>query len=407
MCFLFPSDCTKSMKLQLLTTELDHKLLQLRELQANHSFWHNSLFKALASEKLNLNDLRFIFGQYSFYSRNFTRYLAGLMANSDNDMHRAQLVENLWEESGEADHEQRHTELFRSFLTQGLGIVLDELSPEPVTQLFVNQVLSFCLQSSARESSVFLSLGTEGLVPRMYEIFIKGLRAAGIADENLTFFQLHIACDDDHAVTLEKIMASYADEPGWFEACCRTLTFVLDLREQYFEQLYQQLQVQRVKPTLARIQERKSLGTSQQRLQYHAQQLGKLLYRNEVSSSRQAIDFTVERFVFPSEVLDSRLVRIAPHKTNERHRHAHEAVFLVKEGQGIVQIDQEEFEVEGGDIVFIPRWAIHQVKNTGANPLTILAITDFGLTSKAFIGNYLKHARMHLSQDADYVHLSS
>ncbi|MBE7384743.1 MAG: iron-containing redox enzyme family protein [Leptolyngbya sp. SIO1E4] len=390
----------------LLSGELELKLAQLRELQANHSFWQNSLFRACKAGGLGFKDLQFIFGQYSFYSRNFTRYLAGFMANSDNDMHRAQLVENLWEESGETDLSQRHAELFRCFLTQGLGIVVEDLVPIPATQIFVKEILSFCLQSPAHASSAFLSLGTEGIVPRMYEIFIKGLQLAGVADEHLTFFHLHTACDDEHAVTLEKIMVSYASEPGWFESCCRALTLALDLREQFFEHLYQQLQVKRIQLKLERIQGQKSLANPEQSLQYSAKQSGDFLYRNKGTWGKQAIDFSVERFVFPTEVLDSRLVRIAPGKTNERHRHAHEAIFLIKEGQGTVWIDRKPHDIEVDDIVFVPRWAVHQVKNTGDTTLVILAITDFGLTSKAFMGNYLKTARMHANRDADYFHLS-
>ena len=386
--------------------DLESSLLQLRELQNSHPFWNNTLFRACKAGSLSLDDLRFIFGQYFFYSRNFTRYLAGFLANSDNDMHRAQLVENLWEESGAADPNQRHAELFRRFLTQGLGIALNDLSPVPATQVFVNEILSFCLNAPACQSSAFLSLGTETLVPRMYDIFIKGLKLAGLDDGHLTFFHLHIACDDDHALTLEKIMLSYADEPNWFESCRRALIFALDLREQFFEHLYQQLQINRVRVTLDRIQGRKSLAHPQHKLQYRARESGDLLYQNQAVSDRQAIDFTVERLVVSSEVLDPRLVHIAPNKTNERHRHAHEALFIIKEGQGQVSIDQDRFNVEVGDIIFVPRWSVHQVKNTGKCPLVMLAVTDFGLTSKAYIGNYLKTARMNIVQDADYPHLS-
>ena len=390
-----------------LNTKIKRQLSQLRELQTEHSFWKNSLFKAFESGSLGLADLQFIFGQYSFYSRSFTRCLAGFMANSDNDMHRAQLVENLWEESGEADLDKRHAELFRRFLTQGLGIILDDLVPTPPTQIFVNEILSFCLRSSAYESSAFLSLGTEGIVSRMYEIFIKGLKKADVSDEHLTFFHLHTACDDDHAMTLEKIMLSYADCPDWFETCRRSLTFALDLRKQFFEQLYQQLQVKRIHPTLENIQARKSLAISQKGLKHDAQKSIEFLYQNKSERGKQKIDFTVERVAFPSEVLDSRIVRIAPHKTNERHHHAHEAIFLVKAGQGTVMVDKSQYDVEVDDIVFIPRWAVHQVENTGDKILVILAITDFGLTSKAFVGTYLKTARMHVNRDADHSSLSN
>lgn len=385
--------------------KIEARLLQLRDFQNNHSLWNNSLFAAFKAGRLSIGDLRFVFGQYSFYSQNFTRYLAGFMANSDNDMHRAQLVENLWEESGETDLNQRHTMLFRCFLIQGLGIRPDDLTATPATQVFVNEILSFCLRSPACESSAFLSLGTEGIVPRMYTIFIQGLQKAGVADEHLTFFHLHTTCDDEHAVTLEKIMLSYASEPGWFETCRRSLAFALDLREQFFERIYQQIQVQRIESILTRIQARKSLAEPQQKLHYHTQQPGKLLYQNKGTWGKQSIDFRVERLALPSEVLDHRLLHIAPNKMNERHRHAHEALFIIKTGKGIVWIEQKQIDIEIGDVVFIPRWVAHQVQNTGDDPLCILAITDFGLTSKAFIGDYLKTARLQVTQDKDYARL--
>jgi quercetin dioxygenase-like cupin family protein/pyrroloquinoline quinone (PQQ) biosynthesis protein C len=394
------------MQLNTLKAPANVLMVQLRELQINHPLWENPLFKTLKSGNLNLKDLQFIFGQYFFYSHNFTRYLAAFMANSDNDLHRALLVENLWEESGAIDLSQRHPELFRRFLTQGLGIDLNELKPIPATQLFVNEVLDFCIKSPAIESSVFLSLGTEGIVSHMYEIFLTGLKKAGVPDQYLAFFQIHIACDDNHAETLEKIVLSYAGEPGWFEICCRTLSHALDLRDQYFSQLYQALQTWRIQTTLDRIQGRKSLSGIQQRLSYPVEQPGTILYQNNGDANHKDIDFTVERFGFNSEVLDSRLVRIAPQKTNERHRHAHEALFFIKAGQGTVYIDQEQIKCKTGDIVFVPRWAVHQVENTGPDELLFLAVTDFGLTSKAFIGNYLKTARIHASQDADHAILA-
>jgi oxalate decarboxylase/phosphoglucose isomerase-like protein (cupin superfamily) len=56
------------------------------------------------------------------------------------------------------------------------------------------------------------------------------------------------------------------------------------------------------------------------------------------------------------------------------------------------------FEVEPGDLVFVPRWALHQSENTGADTLTVLALTDFGLTEKAYVGNPMKTTRLKGSQ---------
>jgi len=48
-----------------------------------------------------------------------------------------------------------------------------------------------------------------------------GLLNVGIPDNELEFFDIHIACDDAHALALETVMMSYADRPGWFEAPAR------------------------------------------------------------------------------------------------------------------------------------------------------------------------------------------
>ncbi len=388
-----------------LTEGNSEALSQLRQLQADHSFWQNPLLKAFWAGHLSLEDMRFVFGQYSFYSRGFTRLLAAYMANTDNDLHRAQLMQNLWEESGESNLDQRHAELFRQFLTQGLGVAVEQLSPIPATQSFINELLAVCLRSPACESVALLSLGTEGIVPRLYEIFVRGLKRAGVAEQHLHFFHLHIACDEEHALTLEKILVSYASEPHWFDACRRALTFALDLREQFFTALYEQIQRRRIQPILEGIQQGQSLTVSYPVLRYQAEQPGKFLYCNRSDQGKSSIDFSVERLAVPSTVLDPRLVYVSPHKTNERHRHAHEALFVIKQGQGTVWIDQMPIEVAVGDTVFVPRWAVHQIANTGDRLLIILAVTDFGLTRQAFVGNYLSTARMHAAQDADCAEL--
>jgi len=87
-------------------------------------------------------------------------------------------------------------------------------------------------------------------------------------------------------------------------------------------------------------------------------------------------------------------VHIPPGKCNEHHRHAHETVFYVVQGTGYVLIDYAPQEVGPGDIVFAPRWCMHQTQNTGEEEMVLLAITDFGLTGKGFLGDYEKTARM-------------
>jgi mannose-6-phosphate isomerase-like protein (cupin superfamily) len=116
------------------------------------------------------------------------------------------------------------------------------------------------------------------------------------------------------------------------------------------------------------------------------------IYENQ--SDKLNIDFQVQRLPFPLEVLDPRIVRIPPGKTNELHKHAHETVFIFMQGSGYVKVDQVRIPVVPGDFVFIPRWCLHQSVNESEGDMVFLAVADFGLTGKSFTGNYLKTARL-------------
>lgn len=98
-------------------------------------------------------------------------------------------------------------------------------------------------------------------------------------------------------------------------------------------------------------------------------------------------------------MLDTRVVRIPAGKFNERHRHAHETVFYIMAGSGRIMVDSHWVDVKPGDAVFVPRWSLHQSQNLGDGEMTILAITDFHLTGKAFLGDYDSTARLKREKD--------
>ena len=101
---------------------------------------------------------------------------------------------------------------------------------------------------------------------------------------------------------------------------------------------------------------------------------------------------------FPLEILDPRIVKIPAGKSNELHKHAHETVFVFLKGAGHVKIDDLKIPIKEGDFVFIPRWCMHQSVNESSEQMVFLAIADFGLTGKSFVGNYLKTARLNLPE---------
>lgn len=379
------------------TSALDRQcaLDQLHRAEQQHPFWTNRLFSACRAGHFTLEDFRFIFSQYHLYSQNFTRYLAAIMANCDNDYFRARLSENMWEEGGGAAPENRHSEIFRNFLRDGLSVDIAEIEYLDFTHHFMQSYLDFCLRATPAAASAFFSLGTEGIVARIYEVFVAGLRQAGIEERNLKFFHLHMECDDEHAATLEEMMLSYSGEPDWSETCRRAMNHALNLRHRFFDNLYEAIRQRRVQGLLDRIQSREPLAPESPdpaRFLFGSSRLGTPLYKN--TNGRLNIDFAVDHVPFAAEVLDPRVVRIPAGKYNEKHRHAHETVFYIIEGSGRILINEAAIEVAPGDMVFVPRWAMHQSQNLGETEMRILAVTDYGLTGNAYIGSYLKTARM-------------
>ncbi len=373
----------------------DPRTEPLRRYEEAHSFWDNELFEACRKGQLSRDDFRFVFGQYYLYSKNFTRYLSGLMANLDDDLLRSRLSENLWEEGGGKEPHLRHAQIFRDFLQKGLQIELDGIQFLPGTQRFVEQFLHHCIRENPLHASAFLSLGTEGIVARMYTILVEGLQKAGIEEQHLEFFRIHIGCDDEHAATLADILCSFRHLPEWERLARKALDSALCLRRDFFNELMRELRRRRIDGHLDRIQQKQSLLTAQVGSESLAfvpsQRQQQPIYENKIEALN--IDFTVDRAPFPAEVIDARVVRIPPRKHNERHKHAHETVFYFVQGSGRVLVDDRVVAVKPGDCVFVPRWAVHQSQNQSDEEMVILAITDFYLTGKAFLGDYEATAR--------------
>lgn len=218
---------------------------ELRMLQRNHPLWENPLLVACREGTLTVEDFQFIFSQYYAYSRSFTRFLAALMAGCDDDLLRSQLSQNLWEEGGGTSPENRHSNIFRRFLTDGLGLKLEQITFEAASLQFVKDYLEASSNHDFAYATAFLSLGTEGIVPRLYTDFVEGLLQAGIPEENLEFFKIHISCDDDHAETIERMMLSAVGQNDFTCSAQLGLERALDLRHQFLLYLDRRLHERR------------------------------------------------------------------------------------------------------------------------------------------------------------------
>ncbi len=363
---------------------------QLRELMNNHRIWENPLLKAFTNGSLTISDFRFFFSQYYRYSQNFTKYLTICMLKCDNDFYHAKLCENLWEEAGEENIDNRHVEIYRQFLINCLKVSVSDIEFEPYSELFYKKYIELLNGSSASECAAVLSFGTEGIIGRLYSILREGLLSAGVDDKELLFFNIHIACDDDHAKTLEEMTLSYCDEDQWLQKCKKAVNQALNLRDDFFNSVYKALQNKKITSLIKRIEssadsDKENIKTiskksNSNKLPINIGEINNELYHN--IDLEKGIKFTVDRVSCDSDVLDPLILCVSPGFSNEYHNHAHETVLLILGGEGEVKIDGIISKIKVGDVVFVPRWLHHQTTNTGDIDLKIFAITDYGLTGR-------------------------
>lgn len=156
--------------------------------------------------------------QQLFYSRGFTRYLAALLANIENENHRLVLAEILFEEMGGIDDRisVSHAALYRKMMAS-MGIEAGQ-EPHPATQYLVTTMFNCCKSANYMVGLGALCLGVEAVVPYLYSAIIEGFRGLGESEDHLSFFRLHLERDPGRHAALYRIIDGELDaNPGsWF-----------------------------------------------------------------------------------------------------------------------------------------------------------------------------------------------
>ena len=83
----------------------------------------------------------------------------------------------------------------------------------------------------------------------------------------------------------------------------------------------------------------------------------------------------------PMRMIDARIIEIAPGERTSTHRHSHDAVCFVLEGQGVTSIGANRYAWMRWDTLHTPAWSWHRHENTGRTPARLLAITDAPLVN--------------------------
>ena len=180
--------------------------------------------------------------QYAVYSREFPRYLEGVIASLDCEGHRRLLLENLEEERGDpnsTDLDQvPHTELFERF-SRAIGVDAEYAArskPSTTVEVWRDLALQKCRSEQPGVGVGAIGIGTEFVVPPIYTYILEGIRQYTDLDErDYYFFTLHAQCDQAHAADLRKISIDVAEDPGHREALRFGVFSALNLRKAFWD----------------------------------------------------------------------------------------------------------------------------------------------------------------------------
>lgn len=186
----------------------------------------------VSKEELN----RFLVQQY-FYARQFTRYLCALLSNIQDENDRRELTENLVDETGLGVQKGvPHSVIYREMLNR-MGIEPSSTLMAEATKTLIDTMLESCRSTNAAIGLGALCLGAEAIVPHVYSQIVKGFEAHGYTKKDLDFFYIHIGCDDEHALTMKKIIDRQMQDPRQLLMLKASARRIIHARARFFESL--------------------------------------------------------------------------------------------------------------------------------------------------------------------------
>ncbi|NQY06656.1 MAG: iron-containing redox enzyme family protein [Flavobacteriaceae bacterium] len=203
-------------------TEIEKLVLEAKSHRAiNHPYLVALKEGTLNNPYLAIKDFSI---QYSGYTSWFPRFLTAAISKVSNHSHRAHLLDNLSEESGNIDTDElellkkmdieeewvqgiSHPELFQRF-KKSLDIS-DNTKIDEATEIWREMFLNVLYNGSEAEVIGAIGIGTESVVKYIYEYITCGIQShTNLEKYDYVFFELHSEIDDEHG----KIMIQIAED---------------------------------------------------------------------------------------------------------------------------------------------------------------------------------------------------
>ena len=188
-------------------------LADLREEIETHTAVNHLLLNRLATAPFSRQDYRVLAENHIPLVAVFTTYLEILLLRAPDSEARLWLAKVLVDEYGEGSDGHDHVTMYGRFLkATGGDPTLAGRATVPAPALAFIETH----RKIVREEPFLVGLGAVGpghewAIPKLFEAIIPGLRRAGVSEEEIAYFTLHVDQDGDHGSWLEEALARYAD----------------------------------------------------------------------------------------------------------------------------------------------------------------------------------------------------
>lgn len=335
------------------------------------------LMQNFCSNKPTLELLKKFLVQQYFYSRNFTRYLCSLIYQFDNinDVHN--LMENLLEEMGvDKPGLPTHAELFQKVLrVANINPVLS--NPLQETQQLIDSMFFYCQSSDPVKGLAAMCLGAEAIVQVFYKPVYKALKHFNFNDEEILFFPLHIEEDENHAITMIKILEKLTQDSRLLHDEAVSIgKIMIQHRLNMFTAIFDEVNFKGCNNSTNIADKESSLKYSSTNFNQVPEILStfipdKLIHCSVINASHYHDSFSVNRrhpvhiVDLPSHTLSMTIGELSSGQETRLHRHNYETIIYIISGQGYSLIGNQKVKWENGDAIYVPVWSEHKHVNSG------------------------------------------
>lgn len=388
------------------------------DLESKHPIWTNPFFLKCNEGSLTKDDFKLALSQYFFFCRDFTRYLFAATAHQPNDVVRAHLSNNMYDEVGNGDIHKRHSKVFQDMLFNSFGIndpdseiqrtiYADKFRDEFYQGTFLPRVTVGNESVPGALYSLVFMLGCEAIVPKYYTIVRDGMKAAGLTTPEVEFFDMHITCDEGHAASMYDVIFDLKDHLGLsFEEWKRGVELAIGgaatAKGNFFTACHDHLQTGRDPLDLSapkqqqqqqsqQTQQTPKEGTNKKTTYFSTEQQGRgslsfattdinrdsleplpvyrefsSLIHRQVAGEEVAANYSNERrhpvygAKLPTSNVSLSIGDVFPGEPTSNHRHAYESVLYCIEGEGYTVIEGQRLDWTVGDAIYVPPWNWHQ-----------------------------------------------